>query len=277
MHPTGDHGLIELYPGRSSRALSGLYLGLGLHRAHARASDGIWIWSNFVASIDGRISVPDGRGGQKVPEAVANERDWRLFQELAAQADVLIVSGRYIRQLAQGSAQAPLPPDPGPAFSDLAAFRAEQGLAPLPDVAVLSRSLDLPAPVLAALPGRSIHLLTGADAPGDRVADFRARGVRVHRAPEAEVGGRWVRQRLKSLGYRAAYLIAGPEVHRTFVADGALDELFLTQRHLLIGGGDVRTLISGDLAAPASLRLVHLFFDPVASQSFVRFHLVPGL
>jgi len=40
-----------------------------------------------------------------VPDSVANPRDWRLFQELAAQADVLVMSARHLRELAAGAAQ----------------------------------------------------------------------------------------------------------------------------------------------------------------------------
>jgi len=44
-----------------------------------------------------------------VPRAIANERDWRLFQELSAQADIFLTSGRYLREWAKGQAQEILP------------------------------------------------------------------------------------------------------------------------------------------------------------------------
>jgi len=56
--------------------------------------------------LDGRIAVPHPtRPGLTVPETIANDRDWRLFQELAAQADLIISSGRYLRDWADGRAQ----------------------------------------------------------------------------------------------------------------------------------------------------------------------------
>ena len=43
--------------------------------------------------------------GMTVPKATSNERDWRLFQELAVQADIIISSGRYLRDYAEGQTQ----------------------------------------------------------------------------------------------------------------------------------------------------------------------------
>ena len=56
--------------------------------------------------LDGRIALPAaGRSSHQVPPAIANARDWRLFQELAAQADLLITSARYFRQSEDQEAQ----------------------------------------------------------------------------------------------------------------------------------------------------------------------------
>ena len=53
--------------------------------------------------LDGRISLPSARTGKfSVPAAIRNARDWRLFQELAACADALVTSGRYVRDLPHG-------------------------------------------------------------------------------------------------------------------------------------------------------------------------------
>ena len=87
------------------RTLIGTYLD---HDLRATAPDGAlpFVYANFVASLDGRIAVPHPeREGLVVPESIANDRDWRLFQELAAQADLLISSGRYLRDWADGRAQ----------------------------------------------------------------------------------------------------------------------------------------------------------------------------
>jgi len=96
--------VLQLYPAsHRQRTLNGLYLGLNLHR-QAEIGD-VLIYANYIASVDGRIAVRDeGSGEFVVPPAIANKRDWRLYQELAAQADVMLTSARYFRQLATGVA-----------------------------------------------------------------------------------------------------------------------------------------------------------------------------
>ena len=93
-----DKDILELYPnpGREHR-LQGLYLDQIAARGD---SNDTFIYSNFISSLDGRIALPGaGRSSHEVPPAIANSRDWRLFQELAAQADLLITSARYFRQV----------------------------------------------------------------------------------------------------------------------------------------------------------------------------------
>ena len=105
-------------PGRE-HALAGLYLSHPV----ARTVDGARVYSNFVTSLDGRIALRDPVSGRfGVPRTIANARDWRLYQELAAQADAIVVSGRYVRELAEGSAQAGLPVSEA-GFDDLRAGR----------------------------------------------------------------------------------------------------------------------------------------------------------
>ena len=98
--------VIRLYPQPSREApLQGLYLDHDLRR-HAEGLGRPFVYSNFVTSLDGRIAVPGPTGsGLIVPKQIANPRDWRLFQELAVQADLIISSGRYLRDYAEGHAE----------------------------------------------------------------------------------------------------------------------------------------------------------------------------
>ena len=100
--------VLRLYPAPQQKIpLKGLYLSLSLHR---QAESGeVFIYANFIASLDGRISLLDAHGEQGVPASLANKRDWRLYQELAAQSDIMLTSARYFRQLARGNAQDLLP------------------------------------------------------------------------------------------------------------------------------------------------------------------------
>jgi len=88
--------------------LHGLYLQ---HQLHRRGSSGQpFVYSNFITSLDGRIALAgEHRHSHEVPDSITNPRDWRLYQELAGQADILITSGRYFRQSVIGEAQDRLP------------------------------------------------------------------------------------------------------------------------------------------------------------------------
>jgi len=247
--------------------LAGTYLSLGLHR---QAGDGgILIYANYIASVDGRIALRDPASGEfTVPAVLANDRDWRLYQELAAQAEVMIVSARYMRQLAAGTAQDLLPVGQAPAYQDLRDWRAAEGLAPQPDVVIVSQSLDIPVPALARLTDRRIVVATSEDAEASAVDALRQQGIEVVTAGRQRVEGMALKQVLAAMGYRSAYMIAGPAVHRMLLADGAIDRLFLTTRHRLLGGRDFSTIIEDALPAPVRLRLNAMYLDAEGGQHF---------
>ncbi|RMG31465.1 MAG: pyrimidine reductase [Gammaproteobacteria bacterium] len=257
-------GIHPLFPQSGAPiALEGAYLG------SLPAKDGPYFYANFVSSLDGRIAlgVPH-RQTHQVPATLANPRDWRLYQELGAQADLLLTSGRYFRQFAAGEAQDTLPIGPEPEFADLRAWRARQGLRPQPDIAILSASLDLPETALLHYLGRGrrLHLFTGADTPKEKRNRLEALGVEVHCAgPGHMAEGPHLAEGLVRLGYHRVYVIAGPFVCYTLVRAGILDRLYLTLAHRLLAGEDFDTLAYGPaLAPPPNLHLVSLFYDPEA-------------
>ena len=128
--------------------LKGLYLGEDIPSENEKLGRP-FVYANFITSLDGRIAVPNPKAGRlTVPEQIANDRDWRLFQELAAQADILITSGRYLRNYIEGTSQEILQAFDDPNYADLLAWRKEHGMAALPDLAVISCSLALPSPGL---------------------------------------------------------------------------------------------------------------------------------
>ncbi|MDX8382592.1 MAG: pyrimidine reductase, partial [Ghiorsea sp.] len=152
--------LTKLYPqAEPPRALQGCYLDLKLHQQASKGDT--FIYANYISSLDGRISLQDTASGEyAVPDSLGNARDWRLYQELAGQADVMITSARYFRQLAKGCAQDLLPVGSSPDFSDIKAWRKQQGLKPQPDVVILSHTLDIPLAALATLRERKLTVLT---------------------------------------------------------------------------------------------------------------------
>ena len=181
---------------------------------------------------------------------------------------MLITSARYFRQFAHGRAQDRLPVGPEEAFVDLREWRLAQGLAPQPDVAVVSSSLNIPASALEAYAERRRMIFTGEDAEHGRVAELEALGVTVTAAGDgARVDGRLLVQHLADAGYRSIYAIAGPQVLHTLAASRVLDYLFLTTAHRVIGGESFDTLSWGPaLEPPLSLALQELYYDAHAPE-----------
>ncbi|MHB8747261.1 MAG: RibD family protein [Gammaproteobacteria bacterium] len=260
--PNTGEALIRLYPNPGAPvALEGLYLHSGLREA---AVAGPLVYTNFIASVDGRIAVANAEGRHQIPKAIANARDWRLFQELAALADVLITSGRYLRDVAQGKAQDVLPVSNAPAYRDLLAFRRERGLSPQPAVAIVSASLDIPLSALPAPTDREVVIVTGAGADRARQQALSTAGYRLITAgDEDRVDGAQLIAALADLKYQIMYATGGAQLCHTLLAGGQLHRLYLTTAHRLIGGSAFDTPVLGPaFAAAPDLELRGLYFDP---------------
>lgn len=261
--------ILELYPAAGTRhALRGLYLGELLERT--RHTKTPFIYSNFISSLDGRIAVPaPDRDSHQVPPAIANPRDWRLFQELAAQADLLITSARYFRQAAQQEAQAELPVGSAREFDDLREWRVSQGLSPQPDIAVFSASLDIPLESIRLYEDRTLYLITGEAADTEKlrhlIKSSHARAITCGQHGHVDAG--MLRTTLGELGYRRVYAIAGPAVLHTLVQGNALDRLYHTTAHCLLGGTQFDTFVWGEALKPAfCMPLQAMYFDPHAPE-----------
>lgn len=257
--------LLQLFPQPCrERPLAGAYLAQDLRQIACEQRQA-FVYANFVTSLDGRIAVArsDG-GGLAVPGATANDRDWRLFQELAAQADLIISSGRYLREWAQGRAQEILEVN-DPRFADLRAWRQQQGLAPQPDIAIVSRSLGFPIPDALSAGGRRVVVFTAADPDPVRVRALEAQGGQVVVVGDAGVDGAALLEQMTRLGYRCVYSTAGPKILHMLLAGGALHRLYLTQVHRVLGGEPFAGLVEGPLLDPAvDLRLTSLYLDPAS-------------
>jgi riboflavin biosynthesis pyrimidine reductase len=254
--------ITQLYPSpQHDLSLEGAYLAHDLRKYGTRGGRP-YVYTNFVASIDGRIAIPreDGRG-MTVPPGTANERDWRLFQELAAQADLVISSGRYLRDWAEGRAQEILRVD-DPLFADLRQWRLEQGLAPQPDIAIISGSLSFPIPEILRAGNRKVIVFTTAGADPDRIAEIEERAGRVIVAGENEVDGSEVATQMANLGYQSVFNSTGPKVLHLLLEGKALDRLYLTMANKFLGGQPYRTLVEGPILKPAtSMQINTIYLD----------------
>lgn len=251
-------------------SIQGFYLAQSLHQQAAAGE--LLLYGNYIASLDGKISLYDPSSREfSVPETLANKRDWYLYQELAAQSDVLITSGRYLRQLAKGSAQDLLPVGTETEYAHLLKWRLEQGLAPQPAVAIMSRTLDISPSSLETLKERGIYMFTVENAPEQRKNELQAHGIEVISVGERDIDGLLMKRELIRLGCKSAYMIAGPQVHQTLISAGVVDRLFLTTRFLLLGGEQYHTICEGDLGKPQNMRLDSLYYDRECNQTFAQF------
>lgn len=261
-----ENKLTQLYPPpQQPHALHNLYLSHNL-RELAQQHDQPYVYANFVASLDGRIAVPrPSEYGLKVPEAIANDRDWRLFQELAAQADLIISSGRYLREWAAGRAQEILQID-DPRFADLRAWRQEQGLPPQPDIAIISHSLDFPIPDLLTAGGRKVVVFTSAIHDASSVPAIETKAGKVYVAGkegEKSVDGAMALAHMQRLGYRAVYSAAGPKILHLLLEARVLQRLYLTYANRILGGAPFAAIVDGPLLEPPiDLTLNTLYLDP---------------
>ena len=255
--------LTRLYPApHENLPLEGLYLN---HLLQIRGQDDVpYVYSNFISSLDGRIAMGEsGRATHTVPAAITNPRDWRLYQELAGQADILITSGRFFRQSSVGEAQDILPVGGEPAFADIRRWRIEQGLQAQPDIAIMSGSLDIPPDALQPYRNRRLIVVTGADADDKKAEILLDHGVEVIRAGGGrQVEGRAMVDRLAAAGYRSLYAIAGPAVFGTLLQARVVDRLYLTFACTLLGGYVFDTLTRGEPLVPAlGMQLASLYHD----------------
>lgn len=275
--------LLRLYPAPAQAcSLQGLYLDIPL--AHATQATP-FVYSNFITSLDGRVAVEHEAGHDEVPASVANRHDWRLYQELAARADALLIGGLYFRQLAEGRAQATLPVADEPAFADLLRWRRDHRLSPQPDVVVLSNTLDFSLPGTLLEQGRRVLIFVARSLitaeRRDRLAAQGAEVIGLDAEPDAasvtrELDVRQVVRWLGERGYRRIYSVAGPYSLHSLLRHGVVDTLFVTQRLALIGGERYLSLLEGpSLDTPVGFSLASLYYqeavDGDAGQLFARF------
>jgi len=249
--------------------LEGLYLDHDIYsKGHAGKP---FVYSNFITSLDGRIAIASAASATHVvPTATTNPRDWRLYQELAGQADLLVTSGRYFRQSLLGEAQDELPVGSQQAYDDIRDWRSARGLAPQPDIAIMSSSLNIPRAALRPYRKRRIYVVTGEAADPDRAAALQEHGVAVIRAgSDIKVDGSRMLDELAQHGYRSIYAIAGPAVFHTLLKSRIVDRLYLTITQQILGGDSYDTLSRGALLEPAQgMHLVALYHDahaPIAA------------
>jgi riboflavin biosynthesis pyrimidine reductase len=245
--------------------------GLYLSEPYAPPADRsrTFVYANYIASLDGRISLPDPRTSRRgVPPAIGNARDWRLFQELAACADAIVVSGRYVRDRGQSLAARSFPVSDQREYADLLEWRRAHGRAPQPAIVIVSASLDLPPLYALTTADRAVYVATGEAADPRKTSQLASEGVRVLGVGGGtRVEGGKLIEALARDSLRNVALIGGGELLHALVADDRLDRLYLTLACRLLGGTAFDTLLTGPvLERAAGFKLEALHYDAETSD-----------
>ncbi len=212
------------------------------------------VFANFVASLDGIVAIDPPRGsGAEISGGDAHDR--AVMGLLRAVADAVVIGAGNLR--AEGdhvwTAERACPELAG----EYARLRAALGKPPAPLQVVVTGSgdVDLSRLVFSGVaPSLLVTTASGA-------AWLRGQGARVPIAVPRPEGG-WIPLAgvlaAASLGPGALVLVeSGPTSTTRFLADGAVDELFLTRAPILVGReGAVETLalVEGQVFRPGALR-----------------------
>jgi riboflavin biosynthesis pyrimidine reductase len=276
-------------PETKQMSFEGLYLDQGLVGLSEKIGRPIVV-SDFLADRNGVIAVTDEQGSSRVPPEIKNPYDWRLFQELMVQADVIISSSAYVRGLqALGkNAQNILSQfEKCGKFAQLGEWRLGAGYPTRsPDLAIVSRALDFTLPEKALASGRRISILTtDSMAISEKAAPFTAAGAVVIGCGESGVeGNRMVDWLSSQVGYRVIMMAAGPAVLDLLLKADRLDLLYITevQREIPPNGySALRNVLSGGkkVSELPGFALSHRFIQAnvstddgsVVSQHFLRY------
>jgi riboflavin biosynthesis pyrimidine reductase len=206
-----------------------------------------WVLANFVASVDGAATGPDGRSG-----SISGPADRAMFQALRAAADVVLAGAGTVRTENYGRPRL---------ARELQEARRARGRPPLPRLAVVSASLRLDPSsrfFTEAVPDQPpIVLTTGAALaePSDR-AERLAAVAALHPAGDTTVDwGRALRLLHRELGAGVVLTEGGPTVIGQLLTTDLLDELCLTVAPLVAGGDAPRIAAGARLEAALAQRL----------------------
>ena len=195
-----------------------LYTGLDL--AASAPAERPHVGCNFVASVDGKATL-DGRSA-----GLSGEVDRRAFHLLRTQVDAVLAGTGTLRAERYGA----LVRDP-----ELRALREREGRSPQPLAVVVSRSGAVPYDIpLFADAETQVALFTPAGGHPPPCAAL----IDVHEVPAGGELAAVLHSLRSEHEVRALLCEGGPTLFDALLADGFVDELFLTISPSLVGGGE---------------------------------------
>ena len=114
-----------MFPVKRQVPLEGLYLDQRLLDKATEIGRSL-VLTDFLTDKNGVVAKASKDGHFEIPAALRNASDWGRYQELMAQADVLISGGSYFKRLAT-SQDILYQFEPGNAFENLGQWRLHAG------------------------------------------------------------------------------------------------------------------------------------------------------
>jgi riboflavin-specific deaminase-like protein len=195
---------------------------------------------NMIASADGKATL-GGRAG-----ALGDQADREVFHHLRTQADAVMIGARTVaiegyRRLVR---------DP-----TLREKRRKEGLAADPLACVVSGRLELPRE-LPLLEDESSRVVIVTAASGE-LDGRRAAQVEYLRTPTPPRLAPALARLRSDYGIRSILCEGGPTLNATLLAEGLVDELFLSIAPTLVGSADAATIVGGPpLPRPVGLEVL---------------------
>ncbi|MGO1259301.1 MAG: pyrimidine reductase family protein [Brachybacterium sp.] len=200
---------------------------------------GPWLRMNFISSLDGAVTRDGLSGG------LGDEADHRVFELLRRWADVVLLGAGTARAEGYGGMRLP---------EEAERWRVEQGLAPQPVFALVTRRLDLDSasPIFTDAPVTPL-IFTVSEAPAERRAAL-SEVAEIVDVGETVVDPAVVRAQLEARGHRRIHSEGGPTLFGAFLEAGVVDELCLTLAPTLEAGSAMR-ITQAPQSAPTAMEL----------------------
>ena len=275
----------QVFPGKRQVPLEGLYLDQRLlHRAAAIGRS--LVLTDFLTDKNGVIAKSTKDGHFEIPAALKNSSDWGRYQELMAQADVIISGGSYFKRL--GTSQDILYQfEPGNAFEELGQWRLSAGYKKRsPDVAIVTRELDFGLPEKLIQSSRRIVIFTtNSIAKSDKARSLSNVNTLILGSGERGVeADQMIATLANNMGYRVIIMASGPHILDLLLEAERMDLIYVTQAQVEIPFEDpstVQTILLGGkkVSDLKDFHLAHEFIQEsvvtedasLISQSFLRY------
>jgi riboflavin-specific deaminase-like protein len=211
-----------------------------------------YVITNFALTLDGHATIA-GRSGP-----IGSDADTAMLVGLRTRVDAVMIGAGTMRAERYGRVIA----DPGKRQ-----LRERHGLPHDPLMVIVSGRLDLPwdAPLFTVGDGRVLIATSSDQDPPETDTS-----VRILRQPDGVDLAALLSYLRKERGVRALLCEGGPRIHGQLVAQGLVDELFVTQAAKL-GGGVGPGLVAELEERERPLEIGWVLSEPATGELFGRY------